>query len=92
MKRKIEAMYSVYGTGIGICAECPHFRKKIFDRTYHKCTVYGDSNCEATDWRKNWKACGLIDKPFPSGDRRIVETIIAQREEDKPIEWQVSFI
>ena len=87
--RKIDAMHYYYGHGCGKCGNCPHFRAKVFDRTYHKCLVYGDSNSEATDWRKGYPACGLIDKPFPEDETRIVTRIIAKVREETPIPGQV---
>lgn len=87
--RKIDAMYHYYGIGVGRCEDCPHFRKKIWDRTYHKCTVYGQSNSEATDWRKGYTACGLIDKPFPEDETRVVYRVLAVKE-NKPLDGQIS--
>lgn len=88
--RKIDAMYHYYGQGVGRCEDCPHFVKKLFDKAYYKCRVYGNSNSEATDWRKGYTACGLIDKPFPEGDRRIVETIVSDAWQEKPIDGQMT--
>jgi hypothetical protein len=89
--RKIDAMYKYYGiANMGICGDCPHFREKEYGRKYFKCTVYGDSNCDATDWRKSYSACGLINKPFPEDERRIVERIIVSRmNDDEPIPGQI---
>lgn len=81
--RKIDAMHHYYGFGVGFCKDCPHFVEKEWERKFYKCLVYGDTNSEATDWRKNYVACSLIDKPFPEGDRRIVDRIIIQREEEQ---------
>ena len=88
--RKIDAMHHYYGFGVGFCRDCPHFRSKEYNRKYHKCMVYGDSNSEATDWRKGYIACGLIDKPFPEDERRIVDRIIISRNENEPIPGQIS--
>ena len=88
--RKIDAMHHYYGFGSGICENCPHFLKKVYDRTYFKCLVYGDSNSDKTDWRCSYTACGLIDKPFPEDETRIVYRIIPKREE-KPIDGQITF-
>lgn len=88
--RKIDAMHKYYGYGSGRCENCPHFRRKVYDRrTYHKCLVYGDSNSEATDWGCGYTACGLIDKPFPEGDIRIVRRVIAQKKDDEPLPGQI---
>lgn len=88
--RKIDLMHQIYGFGSGFCGLCPHFSEKVWSRAYHKCKVYGDSNSEATDWRKSWIACGLIDKPFPEGDRRVVEMVSARRKEEEQIPGQIS--
>ena len=88
--RKIDAMHHYYGQGVGRCEDCPHFVKKLFDKTYYKCRVYGNSNSEATDWRKDYAACGLIDKPFPEDDVRVIFTIIGKAEREKPIDGQIT--
>ena len=88
--RKIDLMHQIYGYGSGTCEHCPHFSEKLWHRAYNKCLVYGDSNSEATDWRKGYIACGLIDKPFPEGDRRIVELVIARRQDEAPIPGQIT--
>ena len=88
--RKIDAMHHFYGYGVGRCEDCPHFVKKLFDNAYYKCRVYGNSNSEATDWRKGYTACGLIDKPFPENDVRVFYTIIATAEQEKPIDGQIT--
>ena len=87
--RKIEAMHKYYGYGSGRCENCPHFRRKVYDRTYCKCLVYGNSNSEATDWRCGYTASGLIDKPFPEDERRIVARIIASKKEEEPLPGQI---
>ena len=91
MLRKIDAMYDIYGKGVGICGNCPHFIERIWDRKYFKCGVYGDSHSESTDWRKNWAACGLIDKPFPKDEYRIVYRLSRKRAE-QPVEGQISLL
>ena len=90
--RKIDAMHYFYGTGVGICGNCPHFTRKEWGNVYRKCLVYGDSNSEATDWRTGYPACGLIDKPFPEEDVRIVKLIGKLNRTDKtdePLEGQI---
>ena len=71
MLRKIDAMYHYYGRDHANrkCEECEHLiHGNYHDKGYYKCTVYGCSHSEATDWRKSYHACGLIDKPFPAED------------------------
>ena len=89
--RKIDAMHHYYGYGSGICKECPHLADKGWaGKHFFKCLVYGDSNAESTDWRAGYTACGLIDKPFPEDERRIVERIIITRKEEKPSPGQMA--
>ena len=89
--RKIDAMYNYYGRGVGLCKNCQHFTRKEWGRVYRKCQVYGDSNSEATDWRAGYQACGLIDKPFPENDVRIVKLIgkLPLTGTDEPLEGQI---
>ena len=88
--RKIDAMHKYYGFGSGRCENCPHFRRKVYSRTYNKCLVYGDSNSEATDWRCSYQACGLIDKPFPEDETRIVTRVIAEKRDNEPLPGQIA--
>lgn len=40
------------------CGTCGHFIRKEFNgRTYFKCAMIGDSNCDASDIRKGQPAC-----------------------------------
>ena len=93
--KKIEAMHSFYGfdSQCRQCGQCPHFIRDIYhDRMLSKCTVYGCTHSEATDWRRGYTACGLIDKPFPEEDNRIIDILkreqIMKREE---IPGQITF-
>lgn len=75
---KIDAMHRLYGVdpGDGICADCQHLVKTVWDRTYYKCALYGVSHSEATDWRKHWQACILIDHdPEPDNWVPVVERL-----------------
>lgn len=87
--RKIDAMYHYYGKSTGRCENCPHFIKKFWDKAYYKCRVYGESNADSTDWKKSYTACGLIDKPFPEDETRVVYRVIAVKE-NKPLPGQIS--
>ena len=76
--KKIDAMHSFYGRDPQgrKCFDCQHLiYGKYHDRNYYKCTVYGVSHSEATDWRKSYGACRLIDKEFPECDKRIFEIL-----------------
>lgn len=76
--RKIDAMYYFYGEDPNgrKCIDCEHLISgEYHDKHYYKCTVYGCSHSEGTDWRKKYFACGLIGKPFPEDDKRIIDII-----------------
>lgn len=88
--RKIDVMYARFGVGVGICGNCPHFVERIFGRRYFKCEIYGLSYSEATDWRKNWLACGLIGKEAEPGLRPVIETLQRAKEEEQPIDGQIT--
>ena len=84
--KKIEAMHYYYGYDHleRKCAECDHLiRWDYHNRTYYKCTVYGCSHGESTDWRKKYWACGLVDHDFPEHDVRIIE-ILKHRKKTSP--------
>lgn len=87
--RKIDAMHKRYGIGEGFCKDCPHFVEHLWDKKYFKCSVYGSSHSEATDWRKSYIACGLINKPFPHGDRRIVKMLTPDKNDNEQIPGQI---
>lgn len=58
--RKSELMHELFGVTDGKCKECKHF--KAANGGWSKCLIYGESASEATDWNRNYPACGLKDK------------------------------
>jgi hypothetical protein len=64
--RKIELMHKLFGICQDKkCPECGHWKEwSCNDRRLMKCDVYGMTNCEATDWRKKYDACGLFNAPY----------------------------
>ena len=58
--RQLLKMHSRAGISEGhVCGDCDHLIDIEYNtKTYFKCALYGDSRCEATDWRKKWQACG----------------------------------
>ena len=57
-------MHRYYGVdpGRGICDDCQHLvRYEAGNKAVYKCVLYGVTHSEATDWRKQWEACALID-------------------------------
>ena len=91
--KKIDAMHYYYGVDPQYrqCHQCEHLLSGVYhNRRYYKCTVYGCSHSEATDWRRSYTACGLIGEKFPKGDRRIKDRLNYCQNDNKPIEGQIS--
>lgn len=64
----IYAMYRHFGTTKhpdAICRDCRHLKThQAGGRKVYKCTVYGETSSDATDWRIGWIACGMYGKPY----------------------------
>ena len=92
--KKIDAMHSFYGHDHleRKCEECDHLiHGKYNGKWYYKCTVYGCSHSEATDWRKSYDACGLVDHDFPEHDKRIKDILKSEQiRTDEQIPGQVT--
>lgn len=88
--RKIDAMHERFGIGIGQCGDCPHFRSFLLGKRYFKCAVYGITHSEATDWRKKFTACGLIDKEKPDRYPIIDEIKYFREPEEIQCEGQIT--
>ena len=91
--RKIDAMHAIYGFLNGKqCKDCPHLVEGYYhDKKLIKCSVYGMTHSEATDWRKKWTACGCFIRPFPEEENRIFDQIKHMKLQlEKPIEGQIT--
>lgn len=77
--RKIEAMHRLYGVDPidRTCDDCPHcVRYTPTDRHFYKCSLYGVTSGESTDWRLKWRACTLIDHdPEPDNFTVVIERL-----------------
>ena len=75
MFRKIDEMHRRFGVlPDKRCEDCSNLIKGYCGNTFvRKCTVYGATHSEASDWRKKYVACGMYDKEW-SG-RIIIRTI-----------------
>ena len=69
-RRKIDAMHMLFGVlPDKRCEDCSHLIKgRYHDMILRKCTVYGATHSEASDWRKKYVACGLFNKPWSGGE------------------------
>lgn len=74
--RKIEAMHRKFGTDPQgrKCKDCANLvRVQPSDRHYWKCTQYGVSCGESTDWRVGYPACGCINRE--SGEYPVIDQL-----------------
>lgn len=88
--QKIDLMYATFGidTQCRRCRECPCLKRVVTnDRSYLKCTVYGESSAESTDWAGKWTACGRFGKPLEPGEHTVLWT--PKGSKDKPGDEQL---
>ena len=92
MKRKIDAMHSLFGVRPEYrCEYCTNlitgYYRGIFLR---KCTVYGATHSDATDWRRKYVACGLFDREYKG--TAVIEILkhSARKVDIVPIEGQLT--
>ena len=87
--RKIDLMHKLFGKNEAhTCGECENMVSQRYrGMILRKCTVYGMTHSEASDWAKKWTACGMFNKPY--SDRNVIELVRPSREEE-PVEGQLS--
>lgn len=93
MSRKIDAMHLRFGVVPDKrCEDCENLIKGYCGNTFvRKCTVYGATHSEASDWRKKYVACGMYNKEYKG--RPIIELLkCAPRkvDEEQPIDGQMT--
>lgn len=89
--KKIDLMYATFGidTQCRQCRGCPCLKRVVTnDRSHLKCTVYGESASEATDWAGKWMACGRFGKPLELGEHTVL--YMAKGNARKPAEGPIS--
>lgn len=88
--RKIDLMYTLFGVDPKCrhCKDCPCLvRVTPTSRAYYKCSVYGESSAESTDWAGKWMACGRFGKPLAPGENTVLYQ--AKGSKDKPGDEQL---
>lgn len=88
--KKIDLMYATFGIDPQCrrCKDCPCLvRVTPTSRPYYKCSVYGESSSEATDWTGKWMACGRFGKPLDPGERTVLW--MSKGSKDKPGKGQI---
>lgn len=88
--RKIDLMHRQFGLSPGNkCKDCSNLTAHFYDKRYYKCTVYGESASEATDWVLKWDACGMFNKDWHGNP--IVHLVRPKKIDRQPIAGQKSF-
>ena len=55
-----------------------------------KCTVYGATHSEASDWRKKYVACGMYNKDWKGPEIiRLINSGPRERDQIMPLEGQI---
>ena len=92
--RKIDAMHARFGVlPEKRCEDCSNLIQGQYNTKYlRKCTVYGATHSEASDWRKKYVACGLFNKEWTGG--KIIDACKSENakkvNELFPIDGQIS--
>lgn len=87
--RKIDLMHQKFGVKEGYkCRDCNHLVSgRYHDKVLHKCSVYGMTHSEASDWRLKYTACGLFGCATDvSNIIQCVKRKPLRNEKDTPIE------
>ena len=91
--RKIDLMHRMFGVEEQYkCGQCSNLAcGRYHNKIYRKCTVYGMTHSEATDWVKKYTACGMYNMPY------VGEPIVCLVQRDgqsrihtHPLEGQIS--
>lgn len=86
--RKIDLMHRQFGKVLGkVCKNCSNLCTNSYDKTYYKCSVYGISKSEATDWRLKYQACGMYNRKYKGTP--VVRMVRPEKDEDVILEGQV---
>ena len=63
--KKIDLMHEMFGEDPEHkCADCENLISHTASKKWHKCSCYGNTSSEATDWRLKYTACGLFNMPY----------------------------
>ena len=69
--RNIDKMYYNYGFGSGFCHECPHFRKKCWNKKATRRVVGSTNEGKPIYEYESFIACGLIGKEYPDLEAQL---------------------
>lgn len=88
--RKIKLMHELFGKGPDAsCKGCSNIlRIRWHDKSYRKCSVYGTTHSDATDWCVSYPACGMYCKEYTGAN--VVRLVHPDKKEDLPIDGQLT--
>lgn len=87
--RKIALMHMKFGYGEGICQDCTNFKRESYrSGRYSKCTIYGDTHSDASDWSGRYEACGMKNKQW--NEKPVITLVRGDRKPTEPIPGQIS--
>lgn len=73
--------------------EVAPFKGRYHDMILRKCTVYGATHIEASDWRKKYVACGLFCKEWSGTE--IIRTLRYSgmpKQPEQPLDGQMDLL
>lgn len=86
--RKNELMRFKFGTEFGHqCKECKNLCFYEANRKYFKCSVYGNTNSEASDWKLSYEACGMFNKDYDG--LPVIKLVSTSKKEMPQIKGQI---
>ena len=87
--RKIALMHLRFGYSGGCCKECSNFgRFSYHDKKYSKCSVYGITNSDASDWSGRYECCGMKNKEWK--EKPVITMVRGYKRPTGSIEGQMS--
>ena len=94
--RKIQLMHQMFGRkSEDHCKDCKYFMRKLVGdiRLVRKCSIYGETASEASDWCASYPACGLFNQDYAG--RKIIDFVKperAQNIDNEPLEGQIDIL
>ena len=89
---KLSLMHKLYSKNPAqVCGTCSNFVSgRRHGRILRKCSRYGLTHSEASDWAGSWRACGMYCVPLLPGERPVIEWKVPQKAETGPVDGQIT--
>lgn len=90
-KTKIALMHELFGTTEEQkCKDCSNLVRHRQSRVWYKCSVYGETASEASDWRLKYDACGYFNKEYDWIPVIEYKKHMSRKQEEVQIDGQLS--